>query len=661
MNINNGILSADIDDNTGYITSISIFGDKHGMNFISEGGQLGCLNQKWRHFDQPFELLEIGRPCSDGGICNIYGNERFRVALKMGFSDRGALYMSYTFKNITYVPVCINRDTLGISIPFNDRYTYAAECLTRRCHTHIHCGGTSSWVNALRMGVSEHNLGLVLVDGAIVSYSQYDCKTNCRGVFELEPETVILEPNEEYRLGWEIFLHNGDNFFSKLREYESFIDIRAEHYTLFLGEAARFTLSSGLMGEPTVTVDGEKLPAVRVDNGYSVTFTPNAVGEYRVEVEWAGKRTFSELMVKSEFGKLTEKRVFDFVKNQQYLDPKSQLYGAFLIRDNKLGAPYFDYQFTDHNACRERLNMAFVLIKYLQKHRDDTLMASFELFIRFMFREFYDEESGDVYNNIGKNHDFLRLYNAPGVMLLFAEAYLLTRDERYIDNIVRLADKYYSIGGEKCYSNAVAIKKVMGVFRISGRDEDGKRVLGYFKKHVDNMIANGLDYPKHEVNYEQTIVTAAVICISEFGRFSDDKAYYIAEARKHIACLERFSGAQPTFHKNQIAIRFWDDYWFGGKGRFGDTLPHHLSCLTARAYVAFYELSGERIWLTRAEECIRNCLCLIGENGKGSAAYVLPHTVNGEEGEFYDHWANDQDLSLYDGMYLAEYSDSFKY
>ena len=185
-------------------------------------------------------------------------------------------------------------------------------------------------------------------------------------------------------------------------------------------------------------------------------------------------------------------------------------------------------------------------------------------------------------------------------------------------------------------------------------------MLSYFKKHVDNMITNGLAYPKHEVNYEQTIVTAAVICISEFGRFTASKDYYIAEARKHLACLEGFSGHQPTFHKNEIAVRFWDDYWFGGKGRFGDTLPHHLSCLTARAYIAFYELSGETEWLSRAEECIRNCLCLVGDDGTGSAAYVLPYKVNGEDGEFFDHWANDQDLVLYDGMYLGEYVDAFR-
>ena len=259
MKISNGILEVIIDDDSGYVIGIYAVKDRYRMNFISEGGQFGSLNQKWRHFDQEFETVEVDMLRSEECVHNMYANDRIHADLQMGFTQRGAFYMRYTFSNRTFVPVCISRDTLGIAVPFNDRYTYAEECLTRRCHTHIHTGGSSSWINALRMGVSEYNLGLVLTRGSVVSYSQYDCKTNCRGSFELEPETVIIEPEGKYQLEWEIFLHHGNNFFEKLREYDSFIDIRAEHYTLFLGETARFTVSSGLPDEPKVTFSGKNL------------------------------------------------------------------------------------------------------------------------------------------------------------------------------------------------------------------------------------------------------------------------------------------------------------------------------------------------------------------------------------------------------------------
>ena len=92
----------------------------------------------------------------------------------------------------------------------------------------------------------------------------------------------------------------------------------------------------------------------------------------------------------------------------------------------------------------------------------------------------------------------------------------------------------------------------------------------------------------------------------------------------------------------------------------GDTLPHHLSVLTARAYIAFSRLSGKTEWLQKAEECLRNSTCLISDNGRGAAAYVYPYKLDGKRGEFFDPWSNDQDLVLYDAIYASEYMDVFK-
>ena len=66
-------------------------------------------------------------------------------------------------------------------------------------------------------------------------------------------------------------------------------------------------------------------------------------------------------------------------------------------------------------------------------------------------------------------------------------------------------------------------------------------------------------------------------------------------------------------------------------------------------YVFGARLSGEEIWRLRADEIIRNCLCLIDDDGRGHAAYVYPYRLNEARGELYDEWANDQDLPLYDG------------
>lgn len=145
------------------------------------------------------------------------------------------------------------------------------------------------------------------------------------------------------------------------------------------------------------------------------------------------------------------------------------------------------------------------------------------------------------------------------------------------------------------------------------------------------------------------------------GLLCDDKEHYIKEVKMHMECLARFSGHQPSFHLNEIAIRYRDDFWFGKNRIMGDTLPHHLSCLTARSYIAYSRLSHETEWLDNTEECIRNCMCLISDDGRGSAACVYPYKLNGIRGEFFDPWSNDQDLVLYDALYLNDVNGAFGY
>ena len=48
----------------------------------------------------------------------------------------------------------------------------------------------------------------------------------------------------------------------------------------------------------------------------------------------------------------------------------------------------------------------------------------------------------------------------------------------------------------------------------------------------------------------------------------------------------------------------------------------------------------------RAENIVRNNLCLFFEDGKASCAYTYPNRVNGVKAGFYDPYANDQDWAF---------------
>lgn len=666
----NSFFNVQINPKTGCITSLVHPFDKDRMNWCSDLDEWGKLyttlekqpsnyrHECWKN-DTEFTLTKLEQ--RENEMTAVYNNNRYAVTVKRFFSQSDRLTERYTIKNITDVIVCINRDNFGICLPFHDIYTYADDCMRHCCNTHIWCGLNCSWVDALRMGNSDINLGLVLTKGSLISYSQIHCKSNMRGSFILEPETVLLKSGEEYVLEWELFWHSGKNEFEKkIAEYSSYIGIKAKHFTVFEGESIEFEIISSKGDFPVVTLDEKEIEVTENNGRYFVSYMPRNNGELNFEIKCANIRTYASFMVKIPFKELLRKRLHFIADKQQCKDKSSPLYGAYLIYDRKTKSTYFDFFNTDHNACRERLNMPLAIIRYLQLAQDEKMRRSIDLFIDFLFREFYEETTGEVFNNIGKRQDALRLYNAPGVMLLFAEMYQLTKEEKYLEQILLLAEKYYSIGGEKCYSNAVAIRKVVSAFENAERFDDKEKILELFHMHTDNMIKNDIYYPPHEVNYEQTIVTPAVICLSEMGLYDDNKEYFAAQAKKHLQILDRFSGHQPSHYLNEIAIRHWDDYWFGKSHLIGDTLPHHLSCLTARAFVAYARLTKSKEYIYRAEECMRNGLCLIGDDAMGCAAHVYPHSVNGCVGEFYDDWANDQDLLLYDALNCCDLIETFR-
>lgn len=668
----NKYFSVEIDEDTGFIKSIKNPIDKYGMNWCAEDGKWGKLHVTgWRpslrrreEFDDiRMELVDFMQ--DNDSSAAVYKNNLMQVTVRRFFKENGNFTENYTLKNITDTVITVNRDNFGIETPFNDRYPYADECMIHHCNAHIWCGHNITWVNAFRMGPSECNLGLYLTEGAIDCYSQNGCGYSekyfneaLRGIFILNTESFFLKSGEEYVLEWELFWHKSkEDFKSVIREFDGYIGIDAVHHTVFENEDIDFTVISD--AEPEVKCGNKIIPVRKTEKGYRVIYKASA-GEYRFIIKVGQITTWADFCVKIPFVDLLEKRIDFIIDNQQCKDSNSPLYGAFLIYDNEYDSKYFDYSNPDHNACRERMNIPLLMLKYLQLKDNAKVRKAMDLYIKFMYREFYDKATGEVFNTIGKNRDQLRLYNAPGVMQILCEMYFLTHEEGYLDDIIRLSERYYSIGGHKCYANGLTIGKIMRAFKMNGNDAKTEKMMEFFDKHVEHIIGNGTSYPKHEVSYEQTIVTPAVNYISEMGMLREDKEYYIKEATMHMDILQRFSGMQPSFHLNEIAIRFWDDLWFGKKGMMGDTLPQHLSCLTARSYLSYGLLVNDNEYIKKAEECVRNCMCLIGNDGRGSAAYVYPYMLDGRRGEFYDPWSNDQDLVLYDALYLSKYTDAFK-
>lgn len=648
----NATFNVAFDRETGLMSTLTLSNDTDGMNWLADNGTLGRIHHTthiWH--DTCFaseEMKCIHFEETDDTAVSVFSNGFVETTLTHRFEGE-CLVQTYKLKNASGTVLFLNENNFSIEAALNDRYTYADVCMKHRCNTHLWCGGNTTYIDALKMGVSEWNLGLVVTKGSFINYRVLDChNSNNRGRFLLNLEQTEILPGEETTIEWVLFPHAGkEDFLRKALEYGAFIDIRAEQYTVFHGDTIRFRAQSKTAPRQVSVYTREEAIAFTVkDDTVFVEWQPAKTGEYRVYVEINGIRTWAEFAVKPDFETLLEKRIHYIIDHQQYKKQGSPLDGAYLIYDTKMQHPIFEDDFADRNACRERIGMALLICKYLQTRENEKFRASLASYITFLKREFYDEETGTVYNTIGKKANQKRLYNAPWVGMLFMEMYKLTGDDWYLDNILKLYITYYAAGGSTFYPNGVSIRETANIFKKAGRMADYEKLVSLFKTHVDNLVRNKTSYPPHEVNYEQTIVAPATTHISEFADMSGDKKY-AEEAKLHAVVLERFSGHQPSFHLNQIPIRYWDDFWFGKLMTYGDTFPHYWSCLTARSFNDYYKVSGEERYLDMAKECIRNCLCLFAEDGSAAAAYLYPYKLDDTFGEDYDGWANDQDFALY--------------
>ena len=199
--------------------------------------------------------------------------------------------------------------------------------------------------------------------------------------------------------------------------------------------------------------------------------------------------------------------------------------------------------------------MGFLFALFLQYRPDDrAARESLMRYYGFVRREFFDEESGVVYNAAGKNPKAKRLYNAPWMSVFMMEMYKATGDRAYLERMVRLLRVYYSVGGENFYPNGLSLFETVTVLRQAGMAAEAAEIQSYYKTHVENIVKNGTNYPEHEVRYEQTIVTPAVMMLAQYYMLTGDKKL-VEECRRHVRVLERFNGDQPSHYLNEISMR----------------------------------------------------------------------------------------------------------
>ena len=580
------------------LSQLSFADDPLKMNWISEGHPWGITS------------------APDGIVC--------RTARSV--LPDGVLEETYTFINTTAETIDCPEGSIAIELPLNDNYLEAEECLPRRCHVHVWCGGEVSWIMALRMGGQAPHLGMLLTEGALGSYSirrsltESHCVSNTRGVFLLHPESFTLTPGGSRAIRWQLFRHNGrEDFIRILKSRLGRLWIESEQWVAFQCENIRWT---------------------------SGTLDTSRIGEIVQTIREEGRTTCAVWNVLPEKEEILRSRARFIAEHQQCNDPGSPLDGAYLIYDNETGKQYYSHENPDHNSARERVGMGALLAVYLQRYPDKAVQESLERYQAFILREIYDESTHTVYDDIGYSEKRHRLYNGPLVSVFFTELYRLNHDPVWISRAADVMESYYREGGERFYAIGIPMKDIVDLLMEAGLNKRAEELRTLFVNHARNIAATGLAYPTHEVDYEQSIVAPAVNMLL-MGYQLSGETELLAAAKEQLKLLTLFNGIQPDYHMNEVAIRHWDGYWFGKRRMLGDTFPHYWSSLTGQVFERYGRISGETEWLERAERNLRGSLSLFFPDGSASCAMVYPHSVNGESAHFYDPWANDQDWGLY--------------
>lgn len=564
--------------------------------------------------------------------------------------ENGDLLETYTFSNKG--PQALRLFDIGINTPFNDNYPDAATCFRARTNAHVWTGGHSAYVNAMHMSGHPPHLGLVVTEGAIDGYEIKERAlkkdmSNTRGVIILNPEDLTLAPNESYTLSWRIFKHEGPDDFDKKRIGYGSVAARSKKYVYEQGEKAYVEFNhSGGVSEAVIELNGQVIPHRKQGNTFVAESQLDQPGEMVFELKYGnGKRTPVHCLVIRNEKELIRKRSYFILENQQLNDASDKRFGAYMVYDNELNKIYLNdtpnCNPVDRDEGRERVGMGVLLALMYQENKDGRIKESLLRYSDFVHR--LQDKDYNTYSNTDRT-GWNRNYNYPWIARFYFEMFRVTGDTQYLLDGYHTLKALYRNFGHNFYAIGLPMEGYH-LLKENNYPEEAESLLEDFKKTGDTYLKNGTNYPTSEVNYEQSIVAPAVSSLLHLYLLTKEQKY-LDGAKEQLPLLESFGGFQPSYHLNEIGIRHWDGYWFGKREFWGDTFPHYWSTLTAVAYELYAKCTGDASYKERAENILRNNLCLFFEDGKASCAFVYPDKVNGQKAFFYDPYANDQDWAL---------------
>lgn len=609
------------DSRTGTVSRIGIEGDPMEWILRTDGSQYPWVTEKYAwgggYMDCDGQTFPWGGDYREGPV-NV------KVERCM---DGGDILETYVFSNDSPSPVRLTH--IGIYTPFNDNYPDAATCMTGRCNAHIWPGGTGAWVCAMRMGGAGPHLGLMVTEGSITDYEIWERGndkgwSNDRGIIALCPPDMTIAPGREFRLSWRLFAHNGYDFERQLLARGGTL-VSSPAYVYEVGSECTVTFRKGSRRE---------LQTRRLQRPGEYVFSHGG--------------TCAAVLAVPDPEKLIAARVKFIMEHQQMLSKDDPRYGAYMVYDNEAGCIVTDDQGRpDLDEGRERAGMGILLAQWCMSHPSEELLSSLKLYADFI-RDRLQKADFTTTSSVSRPVPD-RGYNYPWIADFWFRMFELTGEKKYASYGYGTLKALFRRFGHGFYCIDYPVTRALRALRQAGMDYERNAIFEDFRCTAAVFRENGLDFPSHEVNYEQSIVAPAVQFLCEMALAETDTdlaAADLASAESMLPALEAFAGRQPSHRMNGIPIRHWDGWWFGKTQTYGDVFPHYWSVITATASYYYALASGRSAYLDKARRITDGNLSIFSPDGRASCAFITPRRIDGRPGHYSDAFANDQDWAL---------------
>ncbi|OGV60039.1 MAG: hypothetical protein A2498_01175 [Lentisphaerae bacterium RIFOXYC12_FULL_60_16] len=556
-------------------------------------------------------------------------------------------------------------DSWAISTPFHDVYPSARQSLESACHAHVWTGGAFSYVWAIPMNGKGPGLGLRLLEGALWSYSVESRDTftgsNVRGHLYLQATdaarsphafggqpTLVLQANQRTHMKWD------------LDWYPDFPAFRRKA----LRPAVSLPVLAAPVGTPlsmnrtkasvrVISTDGAR---ARTASSRTIKLTGTTPGIRHITVADGTRQSRVAVLFHHPLRTLVERRIRYILDHQRATSRAADRRAAFVPYDTQWNLAVNGAGWYDWSDARERFAMPILLQLARQRNWGDTAAIDTALtdFSRYCRRHLVDPDGSVMEDSFHRTPR--RLYNFPWAAHCFIGQYRLYRHRDDLLTAWKILDRYYAMGGTHFLAFlGECAPMILEDLVAAGHKREAARLRARILRHADYFVSLGRDLPRHEVNYEQTVVAPLVQLLENAYRIKPARRYADA-LRETMRWLLAFAGEQPHVRLRHIGIRHWDGFWFGRYRQWGDIMPHYWTVQTAAALINWPEtLSPIPDRLETARAILDANLAHFHDDGSATCAFVFPACVNGQPAHHEDPLANDQDWSL---VYHLHYLDS---